>query len=166
MNIRFRIKNLKEIREYIESLPRGIKIAAMEAYTEYILGNEKRGLRHEPKEKFVKRSVAYGKVSDAPDGYFSWKQFRYVAWKTKGFTEKYKRTHEMASSWQMTTQNSDWTRVSIENKKEGSEWVFGDNQARQLGLVGWRKYVDVIASNATGAMNAAVRAVEKWLAKK
>jgi len=158
---------IEEFQEFIKSVPRGFKIAAMRAISTYLIGNKDRGLKHEPTWKFVSRASAYGKVSDAPEGYFSWAQFRYVAAITEGFTLiPYDRTHEMANAWTMKETNSDWRSVKIENEAEGAEYVYGEQQAAQPGLVGWRKALTIIKSNMIGALKAGNAAVAAWIKQK
>lgn len=163
MQIKFSARNIEKVKAFISSVGRPLKIAAMKAFTEYIIGDENAGLKHEPPEKFVTRKSAYGKVSDAPEGYFSWKQFRYVAAITEGFTKFYTRTHEMASAWKMEVKNSNWTQVKIVNETPGVGWVFGDQQARQPALVGWRKYADTLKARTAGGIRHAQAAVSKLL---
>ena len=162
--IKISTRGIPELVQLLKDLPRGTKIVAMRAAAEYLVGDESHGLKHEPAQKFVSRAKAYGNVSDAPPGYFSWKQFRYVAWITDGFTKiPYNRTHEMSRAWTATTQTSDWTRVKIENDAPGAQWVYGEQQARQPALVGWKKFTDIIASNIAGAVRAAQQAVDRWI---
>jgi hypothetical protein len=163
MQIKFSARNIDKVKAFIASVDRPLKIEAMKAFIEYIIGDENEGLKHEPAEKFVSRKRAYGKVSDAPDGYFSWKQFRYVAAITEGFTKAYSRTHEMASDWTMQVKDSNWTRVTAENAAEGAVWVFGDKQARQPALVGWRKYADTLKARTAGGIRSATAAVNRLL---
>lgn len=158
---------------WIKSLPRGIKVGAMKAYTEYIVGNERRGLKHAPPQKFVRRATAYGQQPPAegedsppPAGYFSWKQFRFVAYITDGFTKQYQRTGKMVGAWTIKAEDSDWRSVRVENKAPGAGWVFSEQQARQIGLVGWRKVTKVVADNIKGAHRAAQQAVDKWIKSK
>jgi hypothetical protein len=167
MQISFTVRGLEKLKAFLKDLPRGTRIVAVRAFAEYMLGNKDRGLRHEPDWKFVSRADAYGKVSDAPDGYFSWKQFRFVAAETEGFTKiPQDRTHEIANAWTVKEKDSNWTSVKIENDANGAGWVFGDNQARQPALVGWRKWRDIISTNTKGALQAAQRAVNEWLKSK
>jgi hypothetical protein len=163
MEVKFSARNIDKVKKTIASIERPAKIEAMKAFIEYIIGDENAGLKHEPGEKFVSRKRAYGKPSDAPAGYFSWKQFRYVAAITEGFTKVYSRTHEMASAWKMTVQDSNWTMVKAENDADGAQWVFGNKQARQPALVGWKKYTETLAARTKGGIRAAVAAANKLL---
>lgn len=153
------LHGVKEFTDLLSRLGRGFKIVAMRAIAEYIIGNERRGLKHEPKQKYVSRAKAYGNVSNdgAPAGYFSWNQFRYVATITNGFTKPYTRTHDISGGWIYTETNSDWSTVSVENNVEGAEFVYGGS--RQTSLVGWRKVMDIISTNIKGAIQAGQKAV-------
>ena len=68
MKVKFSARNIDKVTKMIASIPRPAKIKAMEAFIEYIIGDEQAGLKHEPGEKFVSRKRAYGKPSDAPAG--------------------------------------------------------------------------------------------------
>lgn len=180
MNIRFTARNIDKVKKKIASIPRPFKIAFMRAFTEYIIGDESRGLKHEPPEKFVKRRTAYPEaptqpskfsknsdvVSMSPKGYFSWAQFHKVGMLTNWFTKKYERTHELASGWTMNQADSNWTRVNVENKADGVGWVMGDNQARQPAKVGWRWYWDVVSSNLKGGISRGMSAVNAMMKQK
>jgi len=168
MIVTFIPRRLDVVKRYISDLPRGTKIHFMRACVNYIIGDTRHGLKHEPPNKFVTRARAYGQVSQenppAPAGYFSWDQFRYVAAITEGFTLFYSRTYTLASKWEMNPQESDWRRVKIFNEADGAAWVFGDKtQARQPALVGWRRVSDTVAANLVGALRAGMAAVKAKL---
>lgn len=159
----FRItpRNIDKVAAFLRSVPPGVKNVVQEAVAKYFVGNERHGLKHEPSWKFVSRAKAYGKVSDAPAGYFSMKQFRFVAAITDGFTKiPYTRTHELQNSWQAKRAGSEWIIVGSPG------WVMGHNQAAQPRLVGWRSYVVVIRENMNGALRAGVAAINQWLRQK
>lgn len=160
-DIRITPRNIDKVVAFLRSVPPGVKNAAQEAIAKYFVGNDQRGLKHEPPWKFVSRKQAYGKPSDAPAGYFSWKQFRYVAAITDGFTKiPYTRTHELRNSWEAKNTGGTWVIIGSPG------WVMGTNQARQPDLVGWRNYVEVMRSNMAGALRAGLVAVNKWLRQK
>jgi hypothetical protein len=154
MNIRFNpVRGLKEVRELIASLPRGVKHAFIEAFSEYIVGNEHRGLKHEPPQRVHDENNPYQWTTE--------KQRR-AFFATDGFGQGIPtvRTHEGVNSWTVKTQDSDWTRVRIEG---GNKFVQGDNQQRGHAAVGWRKYADIVQTNLSGAMNSGLAAVNKVL---
>lgn len=176
--IKVTMKGVEELQKFLDDLPRGSKIAAMRAATEYLIGNDQRGLKHEVKDKFVNRADAYPEApkvptrfsrdsdifSMAPKGYFSWAQFHHVGMMTNWFTEKYTRTHEIRDSWKSSESDSNWTSVKITNDADGAKWVFGDKtQARQPARVGWRTVSAIIGTNIKGMLQAADRAVQTWI---
>ena len=163
MNIKYKVVNAKEVAEWVKSLPDGIKAAAMRTISDYIVGDKNHGLRHDVAYKYVSRKRAYGKVSDAPAGYFSWKQFRYVMAKLASGEMKIGRKHDpthMGKSWKWEQLNSQWDRTKIMGKLP-----FDRFPSRQNRLVGWRHYLDVVKSNMKGAMKAAQRKVDEFIAK-
>jgi len=163
VNIRYSVSGVKEVAAWIKTLPRGIKAAAMRAIAEYIVGDKQHGLRHDVAYKYVSRKRAYGKVSDAPAGYFSWAQFRYVMAKLHSGEIKIGRKHsptEMSKTWKWQQLDSDWRRTAI-----NGQLPFDRFPARQNRLVGWRHWLDVVKSNMKGAVSSAQKAVDEWLKK-
>jgi hypothetical protein len=132
-------------------------------------GREGEGLRKEPPTTFRSRKNAYGKVASdgAPAGYFSMKQFRYVAMITEGFTKRYTRTHELSNAWRYKETNSDWSSVTFTNDAPGAQWAYTDGgQARQLNNVGWRGAYEIVMASLTGALRFAQQEVNALLARK
>jgi hypothetical protein len=164
MNIRYKVVNADKVAEWIKSLPRGIKAAAMREISTYIVGDANHGLKHDVAYKYVSRKRAYGKVSDAPAGYFSWKQFRYVMAKLASGEMKIGRKNDptkYSQSWKWEQVNSQWDRTQIHGKIP-----FDRFPSRQNKLVGWRHYMQVIQSNMKGAMAAAQKKVDEFIRKK
>lgn len=169
MNVSFKIRSIEAVKQYLKGLPRGTMIPALRALVEFIVGNAAHGLRHAEPYKFASRARAYGYVSQdgAPAGYFSMKQFCYVAAKTKGFTDMgNKRTGAGVAAWQYTAQRGGY-EFKISNDNVGQLFARHEQrQARQLANVGWRKIGQVIADNIAGAMRMANVAVKRVLAGK
>lgn len=46
--MKVRMVGVEEVRRFIQSLPRGMKIVGMRAASEHMIGDEKRGLKHYP----------------------------------------------------------------------------------------------------------------------
>jgi hypothetical protein len=134
----------------------------VKAAAEYLLGNDQRGLRHYTPYKFVSRASAYGKPSDAPAGYFSWKQFRYVMAMLHGGGGG-GRTGKLKDGWATKGQGGGFG-MSVYNSVDYATYVMGDaGQARQPAKVGWRKLMAVVNSNLNGMMRAASQAVGRWI---
>lgn len=157
MKIRFNpILGLEEVKALIKSLPRGVKHAFMLAFSEYIVGDESHGLKHEPTQKTHDENNPYQWTSE--------KQ-RKAFFATDGFGRGIPtvRTHETSGGWTVATEDSDWTRVRIENEAEGAHWVYGDGQQRGHAADGWRYYWDIVATNTTGAFSKGLAAVNNFL---
>lgn len=165
MEFRFKIRDDKQVKKALRDVARGTMRTAIVALTEYILGDKRHGLRHDDPYRFVSRAKAYGKVSDAPEGYFSWKQFRYVAAITKGFTEfgRKRNPTNSSESWGYKLQQGGY-RAILTNDAPSTQWIRGDEtQAAQPALVGWRKVSKVIADNINGAMRHMTAEIGKYL---
>ena len=163
MQIKFRIRNVEAVQSFLRAIPKGAVRVALEAFTEYVVGNEAHGLRHADPYKYVTRKAAYG------FSFFTDKQRRWFFWALN--TGKIdpgsgKRTGESTAAWKAVSRN-DGYRYTISNNTVGGYWTRHDTrQARQLGKVGWRKIMTVLADNYKGGIRAAVAAVKKYLDKK
>lgn len=161
MQIKFRIRNVEAVQSFLRAIPRGAVKVALEAFTDYIIGDESHGLRHADPYKFVTRKSAYG------FSFFTDKQRRWFFWALK--TGKIdpgsgKRTGESTAAWKAVPRN-DGYRFTVQNNTAGGYWTRHDKkQARQLGKVGWRKIMTVLADNYKGGIRHAVAAVKKYLA--
>lgn len=161
MQIKFRIRNVEAVQSFFRAIPRGAVKVALEAFTDYIIGDESHGLRHADPYKFVTRKSAYG------FSFFTDKQRRWFFWALK--TGKIdpgsgKRTGESTAAWKAVPRN-DGYRFTVQNNTAGGYWTRHDKkQARQLGKVGWRKIMTVLADNYKGGIRHAVAAVKKYLA--
>jgi len=163
MQIKFRIRNVEAVQSFLRAIPKGAVRVALEAFTEYVIGNESHGLRHADPYKYVTRKAAYG------FSFFTDKQRRWFFWALN--TGKIdpgsgKRTGESTAAWKAVPRN-DGYRFTIQNNTAGGYWTRHDTrQARQLGKVGWRKIMIVLADNYKGGIRHAVAAVKKYLNKK
>lgn len=161
--IKTSVSGVEEFVAFIKTVPRGIKIAAMREIATYIIGNDARGLKHEPAYKHVSRKSAYGKT------FFTDRQRRwfFAALRSGEINPGVNnRTHSYKNSWRMQEENSDWRRVDVVNDASNAGFVGGINQARLNAKVGWRKAVNIVQTNIDGAIQAAQRAVDKWIAER
>ena len=158
MQTGFNIRGIEEIQAFFRKLPRGSLRAGMRAFGEYILGNERHGLRHQEPYKYVSRKSAYGIT------FFTEKQRRWF-WANGGPDMiGNNRTGESASAWTLVEKNSGY-KISLQNQTRAAFYTRNDKgQARQPAKVGWRKTSVVVAANTAGAMRAANAAVKKWIA--
>lgn len=161
--IKFKLQGREVLNRFLDDVPRAVQNVALLAFVKYIVGDARHGLKHPDAYRFVSRASAYGKVSDAPAGYFSWKQFRYVAALTKGFTTNIGNNRSGLSEGAYTYTESKGGYL-IENPTAGAYFSRSDDgQARQLGMVGWRKVSKVISDNFDGAVRSANAAIKAFL---
>lgn len=156
MNIKTSVRGLKEVQELMASLPRGIKLQAMEAIATYLIGNEQRGLAKAPE-----------RVQHDAGNPYQWQseKQRRAFFATDGFGGgiPYKRTGNLSAGWVYSSTDSNWTSVKIENIESYSGFVMGDQQQRGHAADKWRKFADVISTNLTGAIRSAQRRVDEWI---
>lgn len=174
MNVNFKVRGIEAVQSFLASVPRGALRVALEAFTEYIIGNEQRGLKHVEPYKYASRKAAYGYTGakfdngkPVPPGYFSKEQFFYVMGaisrgEIKPGTPRSNRG-ESARAWVSVPLNNGY-RMNIVNNKPGQYWARDDKgQPRQISLTNWRKVTKVLVDNYLGGLRAAVSAVNKYL---
>lgn len=155
-----KIRGIEAVQSFIRAVPQGVKKVALEAFSNYVVGNERHGLRHADPYKYVTRKSAYG-VS-----FFTVKQRKWFFWAlSTGQIDpgSGKRTGESTAAWKVMPINNGYN-YRIENNTTGGFYTRHDTrQARQLGNVGWRKTMVVLAANYIGGIRAAIIAVNKYL---
>lgn len=174
MNVRISIKGVEKVKQFMIAAPKYLNDIVTKTIAEYLLGEPgeagdagSTSLRGYSAYKFARRDKAYGKVSDAPAGYFSWKQFRYVAWKTEGFTTNMGsaqyRTGASGRAWQMSKIP---TGYQLYNASPGMVWARKPGtQARQLVNAGWRDVFRVMGDRIRKAAGLALVEVNKALGR-
>jgi hypothetical protein len=160
MAVSVKVRGVEELRQFFKELPRGTMRDAIKAATEYLIGNESHGLKHLVNYKYVSRKSAYGVT------FFSDRQRRwFFAALADGRINPGvdNRTGKTSAGWTYSTTNNGY-QTKIYNETQGAKYVQSDAwQARQPAKVGHRKVSDVISTNIKGAMQAAERAVQKWI---
>lgn len=154
MTYKIEVRGVKELNDFLKSLPRGTLRVALEAATEYLIGNERRGLKHQPP-----------RVVHGPGNPYRWQteKQRRAYFATDGFGAgiPYRRTGKSAD-WTVKILNNGY-QAKIENKVGYIDFVQGKWQQRGHVADKWRKIQDIISTNMTGAMRAANQAVARWL---
>lgn len=163
MNTSFRVRSTKKIQNFLRSLPYGTRKIGLAAIAEYLLGDDRHGLRHDEPQKYISRKQA-GYTTSA-------KQIRFFF--ATGILERtpdggiklnhYKRTGETANAWVSREINRGYGIV-LENEKKGAYYTrdnFG--QTRQHEMAGRRKVSKVVADNLKGAIRHAKAEVGKWM---
>ena len=163
MQVKFRIRGVEAVQAFLRAVPREAVKVALEAFTEYVIGNDAHGLKHNEPYKYVTRKSAYG------FSFFTDKQRRWFFWALKeGIIDpgSGKRTGETSAAWKAEPRN-DGYRYTITNNTAGGYYTRDDKgQARQPAKVGWRKVSDVVAANYLGGIRAAIAAVKIHLQSK
>lgn len=147
------------IRKFGE-LPEEMGDVASEAAGSYIL----RVFRKEiPPYHHVKRKDAY-----PPTGWQSEKQRRYVmaAIRSGEIKIPYKRRSPrggLAAAWEMEGRGAN---LRLVNNEDHADLVYGENQARLLKMIGWKKADVMLEQYERNITDAAIRAIEKALKRK
>lgn len=154
MNPNFRVSGLSSFIGGLAAFKLRFQGDAVAAAAVYLLGDERRGLKHEAIYKYVTRKAAYGKT------FVSDKQRRYVMAMIRSGeitpgTEN--RTHAIQNGWKILYGG---LGARIRNDAPGVGWVMGTSQARQPAKVGWRSFDKVASDNKAGMSRAASQAVQ------
>ena len=153
--------NPPNLAEFISSLPRNTRGLATEAAADYLIGDGRHGLKHYPPYKWVTRRRAYGKT------FVSAKQRRYVMAMIRAGRIDPGAPHRTGIIQRGWRKEGRGAKVKIVNDARGVEWVHDDKkQARLNALVGWRKTSVITQSNEHGSVQAAQRAVDKYIQSK
>jgi hypothetical protein len=160
--VSFQVRGLFDIQAFISTLPIGTRKTAVETATEFLIEDEKKGLRNMAPYKYVTRKVAYGET------FSSDKQRRYVMAKiasgeiTPGVSN---RTGKISAGWTYKLTNNGYA-ARIFNDTEGSKYVYGDkDQANQPKLVGHKKMSKMINENLAGMMKRVNIDIDKWISE-
>ena len=146
--INYKVTGVEEVKAMVSDLPRGTKAAAMRAIATYIVGDERHGLKHYPKYKYVTRKQAGYKTSAKQRRYL----FAVGIWKKSALgkgvaVKKYNRTGGYKDSWDWKQQDYHWDRTNITGKLP-----FDRFPARMNKMGGWRHYMEVVNTNIKGCL--------------
>jgi hypothetical protein len=153
------LRGNERIAQFLSIVARGAKITAMRAIAEYLLGDERHGLRYSPPRVNHNESNPYRWTSE--------KQRRaYFATDGFGGGIPYQRTGNLAEAWTMEEANSDWNTVKLTNNSEYGQYVQGDEQQVGHKADGWRLIATIIRDNINGAIRAGQQAVDRFIKSK
>jgi hypothetical protein len=148
---------IPELMAWLNTLVRGIKITAVRAFDEYLIGDETHGLKHNP-----------ARVEHGPNNPYRWQsdKQRKAYFATGGFGGgiPYTRTGGLAAGWKYTEQDSNYTTSKIYNEVPSARYVQGRDIQRGHIADGWRTMWDVISTNLAGAKRHAQAKVKEYLA--
>lgn len=129
-----------------------------EAAGRYLLAIFKKEI---PPYRYVSRLQAYGKT------FFSDRQRRAVMAMIRSgeIVIPYARRSPsggLATEWYMVGSGHN---LIIENRSPSARWVYSEEQARQINMVGWRKASTTLEEKERNATDAAARAIKKEIDK-
>ncbi len=153
--LKINTRNLEAVKEFISTLPRQIRGQATEAASEYLIGNESRGLKHYPAR------VQHG--ADNPYQWQSGKQRRaYFASNGFGKGIPYQRTNSLSDGW--TTIN-DGVKTAIVNDLPYATYVMDEYQQRGHKADGWRLVSQIISTNIRGMYQQIDKVLREWIGR-
>jgi hypothetical protein len=156
MVVRIKVRGIKETEAFLQQVPHGTRKAAAQSYADYLIGNERHGLKHYPAYRKVTRKQVYGQT------FASNKQRRWFFASLRDGTLKlpYVRTQKLRDGWEKTKSEF---RPVIRNLVPYAKHVLGDDQSRMSAKIGWRTWQKNVTDNMRGALRAANQAVARWL---
>jgi hypothetical protein len=148
------VRGMEKVQKFLESVPVGVKGAALQAINDVILSAAK----SPPPYQYVARFLAYG-VS-----FFTPKQNAWF-WANGGPAMiGDHRTGAITDAWE-TSGGDKWSgRETIWNRNPDAVWLFSNaHQARQLAMVGWKTIGQIVKDNLSAAIKAAKDLVHEWI---
>jgi len=162
--IKITVKNAKNVQEFLKKVAVGFKNTASYAIAEYLVGDERHGLKHYPPYKHVSYKEAYPENAEF-GGFFSRKQQGYVMSQIKsgGIDPGVSVSNRYyGDAW--TIERGDASRYVMKNDVGYAGYLVGDTQqSRLFELKGWRKVSQNIRDNWNGAMRHANQAIARLL---
>ena len=144
------VKGIPEVKQMLESIPRLVRGLFAQTVGQYLLGDDRRGLRHYAPWKRVTRKSVYGST------FFSSKQQRafFAKMKSGEINVPYIRTGNQGKAWRMTGTS---TGVRLSNSDPSTKFTRG--QTRLHEKMGWQTTMQTVQSNIKGALRAGKAAV-------
>ena len=157
--LRTTLSGIDEVKALLQNVTVGGKAAVMRAIATYLIGDDSHGLKHYPNYKYVTRTAAYGQP------FFSEAQRGFVMARIRDGTivPGVENRSGAQKDWQMKN-DEHWDRIAVTNTSPGIQFTQGpETQAAQPQMVGWRRSIDNIMDNLTGAVAAGARALQDFL---
>jgi hypothetical protein len=159
MQVKYQLRNADKLMAFLRELPRGTITTFMNAAADYILGNATHGLRHMEPYRYVSRKAAYGRTFQS-DKQRRWFFANHMQDKIGDH-----RTGATSAAWKVVSTNNGYGK-SFRNDAPGAIWLYSENQANQLRMVGHRTITSKVMSNIDGAIRHGWAEVKKYLAAK
>jgi hypothetical protein len=151
--ITIKTRNLEKVKQFIDTLPRNIRGEAAKEAGIYLIGNDRRGLKHYPAR------VQHGEFN--PYQWQSDKQ-RKAYFASNGFGKgiPYSRSNSLKGGWH---QIGGGVNTQIVNNVPYAGYVVDADQQRGHAADKWRLVSDVIASNIAGMFQSINRVLQRWI---
>lgn len=137
--ISIKVRGVEKVKKMLDRVPVGAKGVVAYAVALYMLGNERHGLKHYKRYKYVSRKRAYG-VS-----FFSDKQRRWFFANMPSIP--YQRTGAQGRAWML---EGGGTRVRLANRDPSVKFTRGQTSLHRL--MGWQTAMATVKSNLKGAL--------------
>lgn len=161
------VTGIKELNAKLSTLAPAVQGMVVDDVSKYLIGVFR---KEPPQNHSISRRQAYpdafavtptGKLIQ---GYFSYRQFKYVQYLRSKGKIPYTRTHEMRRAWHQVGKGA---KSIIANETTAAVFAMGDDtQARQLKLVGWRTIGDIIKERTKQIERVANDAARKAIKKR
>lgn len=126
----------------------------------YLIGNERRGLKHYPEYRYVTRQKAYGKTFSSTA-----QRKKIMAMIREGLITPgtAKRTFAIRNAWKTRGEGA---ATVVYNDAPGVDYVMGQKQSRHERLAGWRQDSKVVEDNTDGMVQEASRELVRYYKEK
>ena len=153
------IIDIDRIREKLKALPPAAGDAGVEQASNYLINVLVR--KEIPPYKYVSRREAYGRTfqSDKQRRWFFW------ALRSGKLVIPYRRRSPrggLAASWIITGSGME---RKLENRLPAAYWVYSQNQAKQLGLAGWKRISAILSQYEKNIVASFERGVRSAIAR-
>jgi len=156
--IKIKVTGVDKTINFLKTFAEGYEDVSLNAISEYLMGDERHGLKHYPPYKHVSFKQAYG-------GFLSDKQRRYVMMKIRSgeIDPGYSASNGYyGDAWQ-TNKIADGKYV-ISNDVHYAGYLVGDDrQSKMMQMKGWRVVSQNIKDNIMGAFRHARGAINKFI---
>ena len=154
--IKISVRNIDRVHAFLRTIPQGAKRHASKAFSEYIVGDSRHGLKHDDPYQQTTRKAVYGQQ------WKSEKQRKYVMGAiSRGEIVLGQRKHSPTKASQGYAVSQTRDGYVIVNKEPGAFWSRVWNKWPR-----WKHTNEVIKNNMKGAMRHTVGAVNKFLRSK
>lgn len=165
--IKVSVKGFDDIRRFLAELPKEIKRVAEKAVGEFLIGDERHGLKHYPPYRHVPFEDGAGWSTD-PEKKRRQQRWLFAAIRDGRVTPGMSASNGyMRDAWSYKQRGNVWY---IENDVKHTKWLVGtgepNTQTVHAQRQGWREIPKIVQDNLKGAFRHAIAEVKKFIASK